>query len=117
MEIQEYTFSTGGPPMIIMKLRMMVNQRVMSDNNDQVPGDPEGGPLAQRGPGDGCRPKGPQGSMGPVAPVFMNLHIKCPIFSTKDEEDSESHLLHSNDWMNSQGLEKMQNMVSFDIGW
>ena len=41
--------------------------------------------------------------MGPKAPVFMNLLVKCLIFSTKNDEDAESHLLHSNDWMNSQG--------------
>ena len=34
----------------------------------------------------------------------MNLHVKCPIFSAKNDEDAESHLLHSNEWMNSQGM-------------
>ena len=34
----------------------------------------------------------------------MNLHVKCPIFSAKDNEDTESHLLCCNDWMNSQGI-------------
>ena len=41
--------------------------------------------------------------MGPVAAVFMNLIVKCSIFSIKDDEDTESHPLHTNDWMNSQG--------------
>ena len=42
--------------------------------------------------------------MGPVTPVFMTLHVKGPIFSAKDGEDTESYLLHSNDYMNSQGM-------------
>ena len=42
--------------------------------------------------------------MGPLATVFTNLHVKCPILSAKDDEDAESHLLHSNDRMNKQGI-------------
>ena len=42
--------------------------------------------------------------MGPVVPVFMNLHAKCSIFSAKDYEDAESHILYRNDWKNLQGL-------------
>ena len=34
----------------------------------------------------------------------MNLHVKCPISSAKDDKDSESDILHSNDWMNSKGI-------------
>ena len=39
-----------------------------------------------------------------MAPAFINVHVKCPIFLAKDDEDSESHLLHSNDWMNLQHI-------------
>ena len=49
---------------------------------------------------------GPKRPLGPVAPVFMNLHVKCPTFSAKDDEDAQSHLLCSNDWMNSHGSTK-----------
>ena len=58
-------------------------------------------------PGDqrsGHGPVGPQEPMGPVAPVFMNLHVKCSIFPAKDGKDTESSLLHNNEWMNSQGI-------------
>ena len=34
----------------------------------------------------------------------MNLHVKCPIFSAKYDEDAERQLLCSNDRMNSQGI-------------
>ena len=37
-----------------------------------------------------------------VVATFMNLHVKCPIFSVEDNEDAESHLLCSIDLMNSQ---------------
>ena len=42
--------------------------------------------------------------MRPVAPVFINLHVKCPIFIAKGNLDIESHLLHNNDWINSQSI-------------
>ena len=42
--------------------------------------------------------------MRPVAPVFRNFHVRCPIFSAKDDEDAECHLLCANNWMNSQGI-------------
>ena len=74
------------------------------DNNNQAYGDTIGGPHGPRGPWDGHRYEGSQGPTGPVAPVFMNLQVKCPPFSTNNDEDMESHLLSSNDWMNSQGI-------------
>ena len=38
----------------------------------------------------GCGPKVHQRSMTTVASIFMYLHVKCPIFSAKDDEDTES---------------------------
>ena len=82
-----------GPPWMII----MVNQEVMMTTMIRVPGDPVGGPC---GPSR-CRshhwPSGPQGPIGPVASVFNNLHVKCPIFSTKVNVNAESHLFHSSD--------------------
>ena len=37
-------------------------------------------------------------------PVFINLHVKYPVFSAKDDEDAEKNLLQSNAWINSQGI-------------
>ena len=48
----------------------------------------------------------PVGLLRPVRPVahaFINVHVKCLIFSAKENEDAKSHLLCSNDWMNSKG--------------
>ena len=59
------------------------------------------GTYSPRGPRGGHRPKGPKGLIGPVASVFMNLHVKCLIFSAKDDEDMGSHPLHGNGWMTS----------------
>ena len=42
--------------------------------------------------------------MGTVASAFINLHVKCPIFSAKDDEDAERHLSQSNDRMNLQWI-------------
>ena len=67
-------------------------------------GDPVGVPRYPRGWRGSCGPEGPQKTIGPVAPVFMNLHVKCLIFLAKDDEDMESHPLHSNHWMNSQSI-------------
>ena len=39
-----------------------------------------------------------------VPPVIINWHVKYPIFSAKEDEDAESHLLNSSDWINSQGI-------------
>ena len=76
-----------------------------SDNgsNDQVPGDPLGWPQRPRRSRGHHWPVESQGSIGPVAPASINLHVKCPIFPAKDVEGTESHLLYRNDWMNSQG--------------
>ena len=41
--------------------------------------------------------------MRPMAPILMNLHVKSPIFSAKDE-DVESHFLCNHDWMNLQDI-------------
>ena len=54
----------------------------------------------------GCGPVGPLEPKGSLAPLFMNLYVKCLIFSAKDYEDSESHLLCNDDWMNSPGIVK-----------
>ena len=87
-----------------MKMKMMVGSQSDDGNNDQVPGDPQDGPHRPRRP-RGCHgPMGFQIPMGSVAPIFMNLLVKCPIFSAKGDEDAGSHLLHSNDWMSSQGI-------------
>ena len=34
----------------------------------------------------------------------MNLHVKCPIFSAKNDEDAKNLLLCSDVWINSQGI-------------
>ena len=39
-------------------------------------------------------------SLGPVASVFMNMQVKCSIFSAKVDEHFESNLIDSNDWLN-----------------
>ena len=71
-----------------------------ADNNDQAPEDPVVRQDPPREPRGGQGSEGPQGPMGLVAIHFMNLHVKCPIFSTKNDKDVDSHLLHSNIWMN-----------------
>ena len=84
----------------------MGDDKAESDDhhNDELPGDPVYRPNRPKRPRCGYRLEGPQRPMGPLAPVFMNLYVKWPIFSAKNDEDAESHLLHSNDWMNSQGI-------------
>ena len=52
----------------------------------------------------GHGPVRPQRPMGPVGSVSMKLHVKCPVFTTKDIEDITSHLWHSNNLMNSKGI-------------
>ena len=42
--------------------------------------------------------------MGPVAPLFMGLCVKCPIISAKDEEYAEIYPLCNNNRMNSQDI-------------
>ena len=42
--------------------------------------------------------------MGPAATVIMNMHVQCPILSAKNDEAANSQLLHSIDWMSSQGI-------------
>ena len=51
--------------------------------------------------------------MVPVAPLCMNMHVKSTIFSTKDDEDAESHSLHSSDCMNSKGIAEEAKCGSF----
>ena len=63
-----------------------------NDKNGQVPGDPVDRQCRSRGPWDGNGLNVSQEPIGPVAPVIMNLHVKCPIFSLKDDEYDESHL-------------------------
>ena len=45
----------------------------------------------------------------------MNLHVKYPIFSAKDDEDAESHLLQSSEWMNSKGITEKAMCHSFNV--
>ena len=73
-------------------------------NNNQAPGDLGTRPHGSRGPcsGHGCAAF--QGPMGPVALVFINLHAKQQTFSAKDDDNAESHLLYSNDCVNSKGI-------------
>ena len=42
-----------------------------------------------------------------------NLHVKCLIFSVRPDEDAESHLLCSNDWMSSQGIVEEEKCARF----
>ena len=63
-----------------------------------------GGTCHPRGPRGGNGPEEPQVCIGPVSPHFINLHVKCLILMANDDEDAEGYLLHSNNWMNSQGI-------------
>ena len=83
------------------------------DNNDQVLRDPVGGQYGPREARGGHGPKETKEPFGPLAPVFMNLHARCPIFSTKDDEDAKIQHLCSNDWMNSQGTAEGSNYDRF----
>ena len=83
--------------------------------NGQVHGDQPAKQHRPRIPRGGHGPVKPQGPMGPVVPAYMNLHVKCPIFSTKDDEDAESHLLYSDDWMNSHGIVEGVKCVRFHL--
>ena len=74
------------------------------DSNDRTTDDSVDGLHRLRGPKGDHEPKGPRDPIGSVASLIMNLHVKCPIFSARDDEDPETHLLCSNDWMNSQGI-------------
>ena len=47
-----------------------------------------------------------------MAPVFMNLHVKCLLFLAKND-DAENHLLCCNDWMNSQDIVKDEQCGKF----
>ena len=60
-------------------------------SNAQVPGDPAGRQCGSRRLKCGYGPVGPQVSMGQVSPVFMELHVKCPIFLSKDYENAENY--------------------------
>ena len=86
------------------------------DNNDQVPGDPAYGECGSRGLRGGHGPVRPQGPMGPVVSVFMNVNVKCLILLAKDDEDAESHLLHSNDWTNSEDVKCSRFCFSLSSG-
>ena len=57
-------------------------------------------------------PLGPHGPMALVVPA-PSLHVRCLIFSAKHDEDAESHLLCSNDWMNSQGIVEGRKCARF----
>ena len=39
-----------------------------------------------RGPRDGHGPRGLQGPMRSMTPIFMNVYNKCPIFSAENDE-------------------------------
>ena len=94
----------SGAPVIIMKVKMMVNQKLMMTSMIRYLDTNQMDHIDSRDPvvmNDMWNPKGP---MGPVVSVFVNLYVKCPIFSAKDNQDAHSHLLHSNDWMNSKGI-------------
>ena len=62
-------------------------------NNDQVPGDPTGGPYRSTRPRGSQRPLRTQRPMGPVVPVIMNFHVKCPNFSARDDEGAKTHIV------------------------
>ena len=58
---------------------------------------------------------GTQDSSGPralVAPA-PNFHVRCPIFSVNLDEDAESHLLCSDDWIKSQGILEKEKCATF----
>ena len=71
----------GGPPLIIMQEWMMVKPENDDDTHDHVPQDPAGGQHGPRGLRGGHGPIRPKRPMGPVILAFMNLHVKCLIFS------------------------------------
>ena len=75
-------------------------------NNDQVPENPPGGLYRSRTPRSYHGTEGPQRPMITVAPDFMSLDVKCPIILVRDDEDTESQLLYSNDLMKSQWVAK-----------
>ena len=72
--------------------------------NNKVPDNPADRLNRPRGSRNGHGPEELQGFIGTVAPVFMNLLVKCPIILTKTDEDMECHLSCSNHWMKSQGI-------------
>ena len=73
------------------------------DNNDQVFCDSVGGPCGPKGSTGDCGPEGSQGPLGPVAPVFMDLYVKCSNHFSKGWWRWWKSPLWSYDWMNSQG--------------
>ena len=83
------------------------------DDNDQVPGDPASGQHGPEDLGGGWRPVGPQGLVGPVAPVSISLHVKSHTFSARDDEVAESHLYTAVTRWTHKVLQKKQNVVSF----
>ena len=84
-----------GSPMIIIKMKIMLDQKVMmvimmkhleTLQVDLIDAEDLEGVMD---PWDSC----------------IRLHeLTIPIFSAKDYEDAESHLLYSNDWVNTQGI-------------
>ena len=48
----------------------------------------------------------------------MSLHTKCPISPAKDDEEAESYLLYSSDWMNPQSTmeDKMCDRFCLTLG-
>ena len=74
------------------------------NDNDQVTGYSVGIPHGPRGLRAGCRSEGPEDLWEQLHPVFMNVHVICPIMSATHDEDAENHLLGSNDWMSQKGI-------------
>ena len=83
------------------------------DNNDWAPGHQVGGPHGPRGTMCGCRSEVPPRPKGPVAPAFVNLDVKCLIFSAKEGEDTESNLFTVVIGCIHKALQKLQNVVGF----
>ena len=54
-------------------------------------------------PSTSCRPAVPQASQAPQGQQLVHLNWSNfkPEFSGKPDEDTEAHLLHTNDWMNA----------------
>ena len=61
------------PPVMMVKVQMMVKQKGYNDNNDQVPGDPVCNPCGSRGLMSGYLPEEPCGPVGSAESVSMNL--------------------------------------------
>ena len=82
-------------------------------NKSQVSGDPPGGQHRPRKPRDGHALVKSQRPMGPEVPVFMNLHVKCPVFLEKDDKDSRITYCTAMTGLTHKGLQKKQNVIGF----